>query len=103
MTWEIALGIFALVAFVLGILGYVKNKDDADIRKMTEEQTQREEILQTLTKLNTTVENLNTTIEKFQTSSDRIHNELFERMQEGEKSLSVLSEKIKNLEKEIRK
>lgn len=90
MTWEIALGIFALVSFVIGILTYNRNT-----------QKEREEILQTLTKLNATVENLNLTIEKFQTSSDKTHEQLFSKVNAQAAELAEFKAKISILERKI--
>lgn len=85
MTWEIALGIFALVSFVAVVLGWSS--------KLTG----------TLSKLNTSVDMLNKTVEKFQNSSDKIHDEIFEKIGKHDILLVEHSEKIKNLEKENRK
>lgn len=103
MSWEIALGIFALVSFVLGILAYKNNKNEADDKKAVEEQKQRQEILMTLTKLNTTVETLNDTIKTFQTTSDEIHKELFDKVNALEKKLVKHDSQIEHLINEVKK
>lgn len=85
MTWEIALGIFALVSFAAVVIGWSSK------------------ISGTLSKLNESVDNLNKTVEKFQTSSDKIHGELFDRINELDRESARHNEQIKNLINEVKK
>lgn len=81
MTWEIALGIFAIVSFAAVVIGWSSK------------------ISGTLSKLNESVDNLNKTVEKFQNSSDKIHNQLYTRANEADKQLADHEARITNLEK----
>lgn len=81
MTWEIALGIFAIVSFAAVVIGWSSK------------------ISGTLSKLNESVDNLNKTVEKFQNSSDKIHGELFDRVNESEKAIAQHEIRITNLER----
>lgn len=85
MTWEIALGIFAIVSFVAIVIGWTSK------------------ITGTLSKLNESVDNLNRTVERFQTSADKTHNQLFDRINELERTSERHDEKIKNLQNEVKK
>lgn len=87
MTWEIALGLFAIVGFVATIIGWST------------------QISGTLSKLNTSVDALNHTVEKFEKSSDKIHENLSGRISEHDAilaehkvELTKCDERIKNLE-----
>ena len=81
MTWEIVLGIFAVVSFAAVVIGWSSK------------------ISGTLSKLNESVDNLNRTVEKFQNSSDRIHNQLFDRVNENEKAIARHEIRIANMER----
>lgn len=79
MTWEIALGIFALVSFVAIIIGWTT------------------QITSTLSKLNTSVDNLNDTVKEFKD----VQNALSVHLGEHDITLTKHDERIKTLEKQI--
>lgn len=81
MTWEIALGIFAIVSFAAVVIGWSSK------------------ISGTLSKLNTSVDNLNRTVEKFQNSSDKIHQQLFDKVNDQGKTIVDHEARIKSLER----
>lgn len=81
MTWEIAIGIFAIVSFAAVVIGWSGK------------------ISGTLSKLNESVDNLNRTVERFQTSSDKTHSQLYDRINENDKKLADHEARLKSLEK----
>lgn len=82
MTWEIFLGIVALVGFI-GTVG-------AWIGKLSK----------TLGILENTIQILNQTIGEFKKNSHVTHEKLFERLTKDEKTLENHEVRIKDLEKE---
>ena len=77
MTWEIALGIFALVSFVAVIIGWTSK------------------IISALTKLNVSVDVLNETMKDYK----NIQTALSERLGEHDVTLAEHGERIRSLEK----
>ena len=68
MTWEIALGIFALVGFVISLI------------------TIAAKIISTLTKLETTIQNLQKTVDEFKASNEKSNSRIWDTLDEhGEK------------------
>ena len=84
MTWEIALGIFALVTFI-GTVGMWISK-----------------LSKTLGILENTIGTLNTTISDLKRNSHATHEKLFERLTEDEKQLENHELRIQGLENERR-
>ena len=82
MTWEIVLGIIALMGFI-GTVGTWISK-----------------LSKTLGILENTIGILNRTIEEFKKSSRTTHEKMFERLTEDEKTIENHEGRIKNLEKE---
>jgi len=76
MTWEIALGIFALISFIGMVVGWT-NK-----------------IYGTLSKLNASVDNLNETVKEFKENQ----NTLIEHVNDHDITLIKHEEQIKNLQ-----
>jgi hypothetical protein len=85
MTWEIALGIIALVGFI-GTVGTWISK-----------------LSKTLGILENTIGILNRTIDEFKKNSHTTHEKLFERLTEDEKTIENHEGRIKVLEDERRK
>ena len=85
MTWEIALGIIALVGFI-GTVGTWISK-----------------LSKTLGILENTIGILNRTIDEFKRSSHTTHEKLFERLTKDEKTIENHEVRIKDLENERRK
>ncbi|MBQ8253960.1 MAG: hypothetical protein IJY94_00465 [Clostridia bacterium] len=85
MTWEIFLGIVALVGFT-GTVGTWISK-----------------LSKTLGILENTIGILNRTIDEFKRSSHTTHEKLFERLTKDEKTIENHEGRIKNLENERRK
>ena len=82
MTWEIVLGIIALMGFI-GTVGTWISK-----------------LSKTLGILENTIGILNRTIDEFKKSNRTTHEKLFERLTENEKTIENHEGRIKNLEKE---
>lgn len=85
MTWEIVLGIIALVGFI-GTVGTWISK-----------------LSKTLGILENTIGILNRTIDEFKKNSHTTHEKLFERLNENEKTIENHEGRIKVLEDERRK
>ena len=82
MTWEIALGIFALLSFVATIGAWISK------------------LSKTLGILENTIGILNRTIDEFKRNSHVTHEKLFERLTKDEKTLENHEVRIKDLENE---
>ena len=80
MTWDIALGIFALCAFVLSIIGLTSKLSTA------------------IATLNTTVQNLNKTIDGLKENNKEAHKEMYQRLNKHDKTLVDHERRIQNLE-----
>lgn len=82
MSWEIVVGIIALVGFI-GTVGTWISK-----------------LSKTLGILENTIGILNKTIDEFKTNSTHTHEKLFDRITKGERTIENHEIRIKDLEKE---
>ena len=81
MTWEILLGIIALVSFVGTVATWIYK------------------LSRILATLDATIKSLNETLQEFRERSHRTHKELFERINEQEKAIADHETRINVLEK----
>jgi uncharacterized protein YoxC len=81
MTWEIALGIFALVGFVISLVSIAAKVNG------------------TLTKLETTLQNLQKTMDDFKESNDKSKSRIWEKLDEHSDMLTEHDKEIALLRK----